>query len=141
MGSGQRRPLSCLACLAMAASAGCTSARRRPAGRGQGDQPDLARSRVPRPIRPRGERGPEGGGKFTARVVDADTGSEELWLATEYISGPTLREAVADQGRGRESVLSLAAGLAEALGAIHAAGLVHRDLKPDDGCWPTTGPG
>jgi Protein kinase domain len=73
------------------------------------------------------------GGKFTAQVVDADTGSEELWLATEYISGPTLREAVADQGPLAESsVLALAAGLAEALGAIHAAGLVHRDLKPDN---------
>ena len=73
------------------------------------------------------------GGKFTARVVDADTDSEELWLATEYISGPTLREAVADQGPLAESsVLALAAGLAEALGAIHAAGLVHRDLKPDN---------
>jgi hypothetical protein len=72
-------------------------------------------------------------GKFTARVVAADTGSEELWLATEYISGPTLREAVADQGPLAESsVLALAAGLAEALGAIHAAGLVHRDLKPDN---------
>jgi serine/threonine protein kinase len=73
------------------------------------------------------------GGEFTARVVDADTGGEELWLATEYISGPTLREAVALQGPLAESsVLALAAGLAEALDAIHAAGLVHRDLKPDN---------
>jgi serine/threonine protein kinase len=73
------------------------------------------------------------GGKFTARVVDADTDGEELWLATEYISGPTLREAVAVQGPLAESsVLALAAGLAEALDAIHQAGLVHRDLKPDN---------
>ena len=73
------------------------------------------------------------GGKFTARVVDADTGGQELWLATEYISGPTLREAVAVEGPlAASSVLALAAGLAEALGAIHAAGLVHRDLKPDN---------
>jgi serine/threonine protein kinase len=73
------------------------------------------------------------GGQFTARVVDADADGRELWLATEYISGPTLREAVVDQGPMAEgSVLSLAAGLAEALAAIHAAGLVHRDLKPDN---------
>ena len=73
------------------------------------------------------------GGQFTARVVAADTDGEELWLATEYISGPTLREAVTAQGPLAESsVLALAAGLAEALGAIHAAGLVHRDLKPDN---------
>jgi len=72
-------------------------------------------------------------GRFTARVVAADTDGEQLWLATEYISGPTLREAVASSGPLAESsVLSLAAGLAEALGAIHAAGLVHRDLKPDN---------
>ena len=77
-------------------------------------------------------------GQFTARVVDADLDGEgmdgsELWLATAYISGPTLREAVAAEGPLAEgSVLSLAAGLAEALAAIHRAGLVHRDLKPDN---------
>jgi serine/threonine protein kinase len=77
-------------------------------------------------------------GQFTARVVDADLDGEggdgsELWLATAYISGPTLREAVAADGPLAEgSVLILAAGLAEALAAIHQAGLVHRDLKPDN---------
>ena len=77
-------------------------------------------------------------GQFTARVVDANldgegTDGSELWLATAYISGPTLREAVAAEGPLAEgSVLSLAAGLAEALAAIHQAGLVHRDLKPDN---------
>ena len=72
-------------------------------------------------------------GKFTARVVDADTAGQQLWLATEYISGPTLREAVTSSGPLPEgSVLALAAGLAEALDAIHQAGLVHRDLKPDN---------
>ena len=81
------------------------------------------------------------GGKFTARVVDADTAGEELWLATEYISGPTLREAVADQGPLAESsVLSLASRLADALDAIHAAGLVHRDLKPGNVLLAADGP-
>jgi serine/threonine protein kinase len=72
-------------------------------------------------------------GRFTARVVDADVDSQEPWLATAFIPGPTLREAVAAQGPfPADSVLALAAGLAEALAAIHAAGLVHRDLKPDN---------
>jgi serine/threonine protein kinase len=72
-------------------------------------------------------------GRFTARVVDADVDSQEPWLATAYIPGPTLREAVGAQGPfPADSVLALAAGLAEALAAIHAAGLVHRDLKPDN---------
>ena len=75
-------------------------------------------------------------------MVDADTDWEELGPATEYISGPTLREAVAVQGPLPESsVLALAAGLAEALDAIHAAGLVHRDLKPDNVLLATTGRG
>jgi serine/threonine protein kinase len=71
--------------------------------------------------------------KFTAKLLDADTTSAQPWLATAYIPGPTLREAVAAQGPfPADSVRALAAGLAEALAAIHAAGLVHRDLKPDN---------
>ena len=72
-------------------------------------------------------------GQFTARLVDADVDSTEPWLATAYIPGPTLREAVAARGPfPADSVRALAAGLSEALAAIHAAGLVHRDLKPDN---------
>lgn len=71
------------------------------------------------------------GGFWTAAVVDADTEAEQPWLATEYVPGPTLHRAVSDHGPLPEgTVRSLAAGLAEALGAVHRAGLVHRDLKP-----------
>ncbi|CAM01191.1 serine/threonine protein kinase [Saccharopolyspora erythraea NRRL 2338] len=71
------------------------------------------------------------GGFWTATVVDADTEAEQPWLATEYVPGPTLHQAVADHGALPEhTVRSLAAGLAEALAAIHRADLVHRDLKP-----------
>ena len=53
------------------------------------------------------------------------------WLATAYVTGPSLADAVAEQGPlPVASVLELAAGLAEGLSAIHAAGVVHRDLKP-----------
>jgi serine/threonine protein kinase len=70
-------------------------------------------------------------GLFTALVVDADTESDVPWLATAYIAGPSLAEAVARNGPlPAVSVLALAAGLAESIGAIHAAGVVHRDLKP-----------
>ncbi len=55
------------------------------------------------------------------------------WLATAYVSGPSLSEAVAEQGpMPASSVMMLAAGLAEGLAAIHAAGVVHRDLKPSN---------
>ncbi|HEX5288177.1 MAG TPA: serine/threonine-protein kinase, partial [Streptosporangiaceae bacterium] len=70
-------------------------------------------------------------GQFTALVLDADVRSATPWLATAYVAGPSLAEAVATQGPlPVPAVLTLAAGLAQGLGAIHAAGLVHRDLKP-----------
>jgi outer membrane protein assembly factor BamB len=70
-------------------------------------------------------------GLFTAPVVDADVGSETPWLATAYVPGPSLSEAVSEHGPlPAPSVLALAAGLAEGLAGIHAAGVVHRDLKP-----------
>jgi hypothetical protein len=70
-------------------------------------------------------------GIFTAAVVDADVQGPVPWLATSYISGPSLSDAVTERGPMRPAlVLRLAAGLAEGLAAIHAAGVVHRDLKP-----------
>jgi eukaryotic-like serine/threonine-protein kinase len=71
------------------------------------------------------------GGKFTAQVVDADLDGSVQWLATTYVAGPSLAEAVNSDGPlPLDKVLWLAAGLAEGLSAIHAAGVVHRDLKP-----------
>ena len=71
------------------------------------------------------------GGFWTAAVVDADPDAEQPWLATEYVPGPNLHQAVTEHGPLPEhTVRSLAAGLSEALAAIHRAALVHRDLKP-----------
>lgn len=70
-------------------------------------------------------------GLYVAPLVDADPDAAVPWLATAYISGPSLRKAVTDHGPlPQESVLQLGAGIAEALQAIHAAGVIHRDLKP-----------
>lgn len=70
-------------------------------------------------------------GLYVAPLVDADPDAAVPWLATAYISGPSLRDAVADHGPlPQESVLQLGAGIAEALQVIHAAGVIHRDLKP-----------
>jgi predicted Ser/Thr protein kinase len=72
-------------------------------------------------------------GLFTAMVVDADVDAPEPWLATAYVAGPSLAEAVREHGPLQvNSVLALAAGLAESLAAIHSAGVVHRDLKPSN---------
>jgi serine/threonine protein kinase len=70
-------------------------------------------------------------GLFTAPVIDADVDGPVPWLATAYVPGPSLADAVSQHGPlPAVSVLALARGLAEALSAIHAAGVVHRDLKP-----------
>jgi serine/threonine protein kinase len=70
-------------------------------------------------------------GIFTAPVVDADLDGPIPWLATSYIAGPSLGDAIAERGPMPAAlVLRLAAGLAEGLAAIHTAGVVHRDLKP-----------
>jgi len=80
-------------------------------------------------------------GLFTALVVDADVEGPVPWLATAYVAGPSLAEAVAGQGPlPVASVMTLAAGLAEGLQAIHAAGVVHRDLKPSNVLLADDGP-
>ncbi len=80
-------------------------------------------------------------GLFTALVVDADVDAQVPWLATAYVAGPSLAETVKDHGPlSAKSVLALAAGLAEGLNAIHAAGVVHGDLKPSNVLLAEDGP-
>ena len=81
------------------------------------------------------------GGFHTAPVVDADPDAEAPWLATAYIPGPTLAELIDRQGpMGKGQLRSLGAALAEALQAVHACGLVHRDLKPGNIIMADDGP-
>src|SRR6185312_12325865 len=80
-------------------------------------------------------------GLFTALVVDADLDCPVPWLATAYVAGPSLTEAVKGHGPlSARSVLALTAGLAEGLDAIHTAGVVHRDLKPSNVLLAEDGP-
>ncbi|GAA1949335.1 serine/threonine-protein kinase [Kitasatospora viridis] len=73
------------------------------------------------------------GGEWTAPVLDADTESRHPWVATGYIAGPALGAAVREFGPlPVDSVRVLGVGLAEALAAVHALGLVHRDVKPSN---------
>jgi outer membrane protein assembly factor BamB/predicted Ser/Thr protein kinase len=70
-------------------------------------------------------------GAYAAPVVAAGPDDDPPWLATAYVAGPSLHEAVTETGPlPEDAVLKLAAGLGEALRAIHETGLVHRDLKP-----------
>ncbi|MEV7652574.1 bifunctional serine/threonine-protein kinase/ABC transporter substrate-binding protein [Streptomyces anulatus] len=69
--------------------------------------------------------------RWAVPVVDADTEAPAPWLATEFVPGPALSEAVGGGGPLPErGVRALGSMLAEALEAVHAAGLVHRDVKP-----------
>ncbi|MFD8688377.1 protein kinase [Streptomyces sp. NPDC059651] len=80
-------------------------------------------------------------GLFTAPVIDADTNGAQPWLATAYVPGPSLADAVVAHGAlPVEAVLLLIAGMAEALHVIHGAGIVHRDLKPSNVLLAADGP-
>lgn len=70
-------------------------------------------------------------GAYTAAIVDADPDAPTPWLASVFVPGPSLHDALTEVGPLPEAaVLRLVAGLATALTHIHRAGLVHRDLKP-----------
>ncbi|PRY02635.1 serine/threonine-protein kinase [Allonocardiopsis opalescens] len=67
----------------------------------------------------------------TAQVLDADFGAVPPYIVSEYVDGPSLRDAVATAGpRTGAALHRLAVATATALVAIHEAGIVHRDLKP-----------
>ncbi len=69
----------------------------------------------------------------TAAVLDADSEHDPPYLVVEYVDGPSLSEVIKDNGPLREGDLhSVAVGVATALAAIHGAGVVHRDLKPQN---------
>src|ERR1700728_996603 len=80
-------------------------------------------------------------GMYTAPVVGAGIDDNPPWLATAYVPGPPLAEVVSRYGPLPETaVWRLAAGLTEALRAVHACGLVHRDLKPGNVLLAADGP-
>lgn len=68
-----------------------------------------------------------------ARFLDADPYADRPWLAMEYVPGATLAAHVESHGPlPAPLVASLGALLAEGLEAVHATGLLHRDIKPQN---------
>ncbi|GLZ13429.1 hypothetical protein Acsp04_36640 [Actinomadura sp. NBRC 104425] len=69
----------------------------------------------------------------TAKVLCEDLDGPVPYIASEYVPGPNLRQAVEEGGPfGPKELRRLAIGVAAALVAVHRAGVVHRDLKPEN---------
>jgi serine/threonine protein kinase len=67
----------------------------------------------------------------TAQVLDAGIFERRPFIVSEYVSGPSLIEVVEQLGpRGGATLERIAVATLTALGAVHAAGMVHRDFKP-----------
>ena len=71
-------------------------------------------------------------GRFcTAQVLDAGIFERRPFIVSEYVSGPSLVEVIEQLGpRGGAVLERIAVATLTALGAVHAAGMVHRDFKP-----------
>ncbi|MEV6399053.1 bifunctional serine/threonine-protein kinase/ABC transporter substrate-binding protein [Streptomyces sp. NPDC051907] len=96
-------------------------------------------------FRARFRREVETGGRvanpWVAPLLEADPDAESPWLATAFVPGPSLAEAVEECGPlPYGTVRVLGARLAEALDAVHGAGLVHRDVKPGNVLLAVDGP-
>ncbi|WP_432008974.1 serine/threonine-protein kinase [Streptomyces bacillaris] len=81
------------------------------------------------------------GAQWTAPVLDADPDAPVPWVATGYVAGPPLSQAITEHGPlPEDAVRTLGAGLAEALHVVHGQGIVHRDVKPSNVLLALDGP-
>ncbi|MGW3369371.1 protein kinase domain-containing protein [Streptosporangium canum] len=69
----------------------------------------------------------------TARILAVDFDAPRPYIVSEFVAGPDLRGAVREGGPyAGDALHRLAIALATALTAIHRAGVVHRDVKPEN---------
>jgi hypothetical protein len=80
-------------------------------------------------------------GIHIAQLIDSGTDRGVPWLAGAYVAGPSLAQVVSACGPlPPATLLALAGRIAESLAAIHATGMVHRDLKPGNILLDESGP-
>ncbi|WP_405615871.1 serine/threonine protein kinase [Streptomyces sp. NBC_01511] len=78
---------------------------------------------------------------YTANLIDAGLDGDPYWIATEYVTGPTLARAVRERGPFPAGTCRrLIAAMAEGLASVHAYGVTHRDLKPQNVLLGSQGP-
>lgn len=65
-------------------------------------------------------------------VYEIGKSKNSHFIATEFIEGKTLREAINERSLTLEQILDIAAQVATALCAAHSAGIFHRDIKPEN---------
>ncbi|MCX5200677.1 PQQ-binding-like beta-propeller repeat protein [Streptomyces sp. NBC_00237] len=82
------------------------------------------------------------GAAHGAQVVDCDPAGARPWLATEYLLGPSLDDALQllQAPLPEATVRAIGAHLASSLEVIHRSGIVHRDLKPSNIILTASGP-
>jgi serine/threonine protein kinase len=66
------------------------------------------------------------------RLYDFGTSGDEIFIAMEFVQGPTLREVIADRTWSAEAAHVVVGQIAQAVAAAHRQGIVHRDLKPEN---------
>jgi serine/threonine protein kinase len=69
---------------------------------------------------------------YVVRMHDFGISGDEVFIAMEYVEGPTLREVMHERPWSPNDIHVIVGQIAQALAAAHRQNIVHRDLKPEN---------